>query len=257
MDSMQPHIRCGAEDGLRYAVLPGDPQRVDRAEKYLTNVKKIAWNREYKSIAGQYKGVPIMVMSTGMGGASTGIAVEELHKIGVDTMIRIGSCGALQEGIHLGELIIANGVVRDDGTSKTYVEEKYPAIPDTQLLVSIMETLQESDAAYHVGMIRSHDSFYTEQEDDINRYWSSKGILGADMETAALLTIGSLRGVRTASILNTVTEYHGDLQEEINQYANGAERMMAGEEREIITAFEACVKMEKKREYGGFANEKI
>ena len=106
---MQPHIRCKREDAAKYAVLPGDPQRVERAKKYLENVREIVFNREYRSITGYYKGTKILVMSTGMGGVSVGIAVEELKNIGVETMIRIGSCGALQKDIHLGELIIATG----------------------------------------------------------------------------------------------------------------------------------------------------
>lgn len=176
---MQPHIRCRKEDAAKYAILPGDPQRVERAEKYLEDVKEIVFNREYKSITGYYKGIRILVMSTGMGGVSVGIAVEELKNIGVETMIRIGSCGALQKGIRLGELIIANGAVRDEGTSKAYVESVYPAIPDTELLFDMIETAKECGIAYHVGKVRSHDTFYTEREEEISRYWSDKGILGA------------------------------------------------------------------------------
>lgn len=245
-NNLQPHIRCGREEAVKYAILPGDPKRVERAGQYLTDVRDIAFNREYKSIIGKYKGVSVLVMSTGMGGASVGIAVEELCNIGVETMIRIGSCGALQENIHLGELILVNGAVRDEGTSKTYIDEIYPAIPDTDILSSAMNVLQKSEFPFHVGIIRSHDSFYTNREEEICRYWSEKGVLGADMETAALFTIGKLRGVRTASILNTVTEYQGDLQEDVNQYIDEDGIMMEGEKREILTAFETCVDMEKK-----------
>ena len=124
---VQPHIRCRREDAAEYAILPGDPARVERVKKYLAQVKEIAFNREYKSITGYYKGIKVLVMSTGMGGASVGIAIEELKQIGVKTMIRIGSCGALQKEIHLGDLIIANGAVRDEGTSKSYVRRQSPA----------------------------------------------------------------------------------------------------------------------------------
>lgn len=244
MENMQPHIRCGRKDAAKYAVLPGDPKRVERAKEYLSDVKEISFNREYKSIAGTYKGTQILVISTGMGGTSTGIAVEELKNIGVETMIRIGSCGTLQENIHLGDLIIVNGVVRDDGASRTYIKDMYPAIPDTELLIALIDVAKEMKVPYHIGKVRSHDSFYTEQENEIDEYWSSKGILGSDMETAALFTIGGLRGVRTASVLNTVAEYNGDLKEEINDYANGSEVLMTGEKNEILMAFEACVKME-------------
>lgn len=247
MNEVQPHIRCGAEAAVRYTVLPGDPERVKRAGRFLTDVTELAVNREYKSIVGSYEGVRIMVMSTGMGGASTGIAVEELRRIGVDVMIRIGSCGALQPDIRLGDLIIANGAVRDEGASKAYIEGIYPAVPDSELMFAVIEAAKDRQFSYHVGTIRSHDSFYTDREDEIDRYWSSKGILGADMETAALFTIGALRGVKTASILNTVVTYQGNLEAGVNQYADGTGLMMQGEEHEILTAFETCVRMERQR----------
>lgn len=243
---IQPHIRCGEEDGAKYAILPGDPGRVERAKQYLEDVREIVFNREYKSITGYYKGTKILVMSTGMGGVSVGIAVEELKKIGVEIMIRIGSCGALQKYIHLGELIIANGAVRDEGTSKAYIESIYPAVPDTELLCGVMEAARACGVRYHVGKVRSHDTFYTERENEISRYWSEKGILGADMETAALFVIGDLRGVKTASILNTVNEYDMDVAENINRYVNGEEMTAQGEKNEILTAFETCVSMEQK-----------
>lgn len=244
MTDIQPHIQCRAEDAAKYAILPGDPQRVERVKRFLTDAREIAFNREYKSVVGYYKGVRIIVVSTGIGGASTGIAVEELRNIGVKSMIRIGSCGSLQENVRLGDLIIVNGAVRDEGTTKAYVESIYPAIPDTELMCAAIEAAKSKGIVYHVGRARSHDSFYTEKEEQIDNYWTGKGILGADMETAALFTIGGLRGIRTASVLNTVVEYKGDLKEEINQYVDGAARMAKGEENEILVALEACVRLE-------------
>ena len=243
-DLLQPHIRCGIKDAAKYAILPGDPKRVDKIKEFLTNVHEIAFNREHKSISGYYKGIKVMAVSTGMGGASTGIAVEELHRIGVEAMIRIGSCGALDSKIQLGDLILVNGAVRDDGASKAYIEEIYPAIPDFQLLVNTASVAKENGYRFHIGKARSHDSFYTDREEEIDAYWSSKGILGADMETAALFTIGGLRGVKTASILNTVVTYKADLSSEINNYVDGENAMIEGEKNEIIIALEAIVKMD-------------
>ena len=90
---LQPHIRCGIKDSAKYALLPGDPKRIDRIKEFLTDTKEISYNREHRSISGYYKGIKIIAVSTGMGGASTGIVVEELYNIGVEVMIRIGSCG--------------------------------------------------------------------------------------------------------------------------------------------------------------------
>ena len=117
----QAHICLDETLGIRYAILPGDPARLDRIAKELTDVQELAYNREFRSLRGRYKGVDVLALSTGIGGSSAGIAVEELHNIGITAAIRIGSCGALQKGIGLGELILVSGAVRDDGASKAYL----------------------------------------------------------------------------------------------------------------------------------------
>ena len=126
MEEFMPHIRLSKEQAAPHVLLPGDPQRLDRIAECLEDVKELAYNREYRSLRGVYKGVPVMAVSTGIGGASAAIAVEELVRIGVRNMIRIGSCGALQKGIRLGDLILVNGAVRDDGASVTYVDSIIP-----------------------------------------------------------------------------------------------------------------------------------
>lgn len=251
MSNLQPHIRCTEEDAAFYAILPGDPQRVDRIKEYLTDARDIAFNREHKSVVGYYKGVKIMAVSTGMGGPSTAIAVEELAHIGVKAMIRIGSCGALREGIRLGDLVIVNGAVRDDGASKSYVDSIFPAIPDTELLFGVIEAAKGQGFPYHVGIGRSHDALYAEAKGDLNELWGSRGVLGSDMETATLFVVGGLRGVKTASILNNVVEVKGNLKDEINSYVDGASAVAEGEKREIITALEALAALERKRTNGG------
>ncbi|HEY8805487.1 MAG TPA: nucleoside phosphorylase [Clostridium sp.] len=246
MTNVQPHIRCSNKDAAAYAIMPGDPERVDRVKSFLENSVDIAFNREFKSCTGFYKGVKVMVISTGIGGASTGIAVEELKNIGVHTLIRIGSCGALQPSIKLGDLIIANGAVRDEGTSKAYVAESYPAVPDTGVLISLIESAKELDFNYYCGKIRSHDSFYTDKEQETDEYWSGKGILGSDMESAALFVIGGLRNLKTASVLNVVVESNGNLAS-INSYVDGESLTALGEKKEILTVLEAIVKLEKNK----------
>jgi uridine phosphorylase len=241
---LQPHIRCTAKDAAKYAILPGDPGRVDRVRSYLEDVKDIAYNREFKSILGYYKGVKLMVVSTGIGGSSAGIAVEELNNIGVETLIRIGSCGALQEGMRLGELVIANGAVRNEGTSDTYIEKGYPAVPDTKVLMKLIESAEKLNYKYYCGPIRSHDSFYTDDEENIDRFWSQKGILASDMESAPLFVIGRLRGLKTASVLNIVVEKSGNLESDINSYVSLENASSKGEEREILTALETIYRLD-------------
>jgi uridine phosphorylase len=156
-------------------------------------------------------------------------------------MIRIGSCGANQPDIRLGDLVIAIGAVRNDGASDAYMERAYPAVPDTELLFSVIEAAKKEGYSHHIGLVRSHDSFYTDEEQQIDNYWSSKGILASDMETAPLFVIGRLRGIKTASILNVVVEQEGNLEGGINDYLEGEQNSKRGEEREILTALEAIV----------------
>lgn len=247
MDKLQPHIQLGNDLGIRYALLPGDPARLDRIAPLLEQVEELEYNREYRSLRGIYKGVPVLAVSTGIGGASAGIAVEELRQIGVEAMIRIGSCGSLQPQVKLGDLIIVSGAVRDDGASKTYIEEIFPAVPDAELMIHCIEAAKENGLPYHVGIARSHDSFYTDNEEAIDGYWSKRGVLGCDMETAALFTIGHLRGVKTASLLNNVVAYEEDTSESIASYVDGESLSMQGEKNEILTALEAFVKLEQNR----------
>ena len=241
------HVDTAApERAPGYVLLPGDPNRVEKmAAQWDEGAKLYTLSRRSAAAVGTYKGVDLGAWSTGIGGPSTGIAVEELARMGVKAAIRIGSCGALQKNIHLGDLILVQGAVRDEGTSKTYLDPIYPAVPDYELLAACVEAAREKKFSAHVGLARSHDSFYTDREDEIDAYWSGQGILGADMETAALFVIGRLRGMKTASILNTVVEYEENLEENINSYSDSASLTMQGEEHEILTALEACCKMEQ------------
>lgn len=242
MGALEAHIRLSEEMGFRCALLAGDPARLDRVAEQLEEVRELAYNREYRSLCGRYRGVTVLAMSTGIGGASMAIAVEELRHIGVEAAIRIGSAGSYQPHIGLGELILASGAVRDDGASRAYVPGEFPAVADPALLQCCIEAARECGVTAHTGLIRSHDSFYTDREDEICAYWSGFGILGADMETAALYTVGALRGLKAATILNNVVLYQADAGEGIGQYASGDSLTAAGEKAEILTALEALVK---------------
>ena len=235
----QPHIQLDESLNVRYAILPGDPKRAERIASHMSEVEDLGMNREYRSLVGAYRGARILAMSTGMGGVSTGIAVEELHNIGVEAAIRIGSCGALQTGIRLGDLILGCGAIRDDGASKAYVHTEYPAVADYTLLGACQQAAQRLGFRHHVGIIHSHESFYHEENDAESAYWSHKGALGADMESAALFTIGRLRGMKTASILNNVVVYGEDTADAIGGYVDGESLTADGEMHEILTALEA------------------
>ena len=227
----QPHIQLDESLNVRYAILPGDPRRAERIASHMSEVEDLGMNREYRSLVGAYRGARILAMSTGMGGVSTGIAVEELHNIGVTHAIRIGSCGALQTDIAPGELLIAAG-------------EGYPAVPDTELLLALTESIRAQGFAHRLGIIRSHESFYIDDIEEINEYWSKKGVLGSDMETAALLTVGRLRGMKCASVLNNVVRWKECISHGVGSYAAGADAAAAGEEHSILAALETFARLE-------------
>ncbi len=243
MGNLQPHIRLDSTVNAKYALLPGDPARLDRIAPFLSDVSELAYNREFRSLVGVYKGLRVLAVSTGIGGASAGIAVEELRNIGVEAMIRIGSCGSLQPEVRVGDLVIVNGAVRDEGTSKTYIDAAFPAVPDPFLMIACIDAARQHGIRFHVGVARSHDSFYTDKETEIDAFWSKHKVLGADMETAALFTIGMLRGVRTASILNNVVAFEQDTADSIAQYVDGESLAMQGEKNEILTALEAFTRL--------------
>jgi len=239
MSLKQPHICLDDTLGIRYAILPGDPARLDRIALQMSDVKELAYNREFRSMAGTYQGTRIIAISTGIGGASCAIAVEELHNIGVRGLIRIGSCGALTPAVKVGDLILASGAVREDGASRTYVDERYPAVPDIPLLNACIHASETKSVPYHIGIVRSHDSFYIDNEDEITAYWAKRGVIGSDMETAALFTVARLRGMMAASILNNVVACGDDTSDSIGNYVDGRNAAMQGETNEIAIALQA------------------
>jgi len=244
----QPHILCSENDVNPYVLLPGDPMRVQRVAGFLDQCEEIAFNREYRSVKGFYKGVPVTVVSTGIGGPSMVIALEELISCGGEYFIRIGSAGASQSDIAIGDLIIATGTVREDGASAMYVEKNYPAVADFSLLTALVESCRNLQYKFHLGITRSHDSFYIDDEAERMEKARKNKLLGSDMETASLYTLASLRGVKAASILNNVVLYEGELKDGISTYVDESEDSASeGEKREITAALEAFVRIEKEK----------
>lgn len=235
----QPHILCGPEDVAELVLLPGDPNRVLRVAEYLDEWHEVAFNREFRTVTGSYKGMAVTITSTGIGGASAVIALEELIACGAKKFIRIGSAGAAQSNIGIGELIIATGAVREDGASAMYVRKQFPATANFKLANTMVSVAEKHQFKYHTGLVRSHDGFYMDEEMELMSYWSKKNILGSDMETAALFVVGAIRGVEVASILNNVVLYEGDLKDSINDYVDEKTLAETGEKREIIVALES------------------
>lgn len=242
----QPHINCDTKDISKYVIIAGDPKRIDKIKDLLDCGEEIAYNREFKTIRGKYKGLEISCTSTGIGGPSAAIAIEELVECGAEYIIRVGSCGAIQENIDLGDLVVATGAVREDGASKMYVDSNYPAVSDFYINREIVKVLEEENYKFHVGAVRSHDSFYVDYEDEIMDYYNEKNILASDMETSILFTLGTIKNIKVGSILNNVVLYKNDVKQGIVDFVENENKTMAGEDMEIKAALETFYRISKK-----------
>lgn len=197
--------------GARAALLPGDPGRVEKIARFLENPEKLAQNREFVTFAGNLGPHRVLVTSTGIGGPSAAIAMEELAALGVDTFIRIGTCGGMQKNVEAGTLILPTGAVRMDGTSKEYVPVEFPAVPDFAVLSALAEAAREAGGPYRTGVVQSKDSFYGQHEPERMpasaeltakwNAWVKAGVLASEMECAALFTVASSLGVRAGAVL--------------------------------------------------------
>ena len=157
LSEKQYHIGMSENDVGRYVLLPGDPARTDKIAQYFDNPQLVAFNREYKTWTGTLNGVKVSVMSTGMGGPSTAIGLEELYKIGADTFIRVGTCGGIDLDVKAGDLVIASGAIRKEGTSREYTPIEFPAVADFHLTSILVKSAQKLDYPYHVGIVECKD----------------------------------------------------------------------------------------------------
>ncbi len=218
----QYHIECGPGDVAPSVLIPGDPARVGKIASLWDTAKEIANHREYHTMTGKYQRVPISCTSSGIGGPSLAIAVDELCRIGAHTFIRVGSTGGIQKGQNIGDLVISTGAVRLEGTSKDFVIPEYPAIAHYEVVMALIEASEELKVRYHVGITASTDTFYTGQgrpayenyfpsfKEHIFRDMQAAGVLNFEMEAATLLTMASLFGKRAGAvcviIANRVTD---------------------------------------------------
>ena len=170
----QYHIQVGKEDIGRYVILPGDPKRCAKIAKYIDDAKLVADNREYVTYTGYLDGVKVSVTSTGIGGPSASIALEELVQAGADTFIRIGTCGGMQLNVKSGDVVIASGAVRMEGTSKEYAPIEFPAVADIEVVNALMKAADELNVDSHVGVVQCKDSFYGQHSPErMQKAWLS------------------------------------------------------------------------------------
>ena len=202
-DVRQFHIDLAPGEVSTIALLPGDPFRVPMIAEHLTGVREVAHKREHRTMVGTYRGREITATSTGMGCPSTAIAAEELARVGVTAMIRVGSTAALQAGIQPGDLIVSQGSFRNDGTSDAYVPKGYPAVPDLEIALSLEREANAladgNDFAVHAGLNVTDDAFYAESP-EWTRRMSGLGLLNVEMESSALFVVARQRGFRAGMI---------------------------------------------------------
>lgn len=205
------HIHTRPGDVGKYVILPGDPGRCAKIAEYLDRPEKIASNREFETWTGYLDGVKVSVTSTGIGGPSAAIAVEELVHCGADTFIRVGTCGGMQLDVVGGDLIIADGAVRMEGTSREYAPVEFPAVPDFKVTEALVRSAEKCGCRYHVGVVQSKDSFYGQHEPEkkpvgyelLNKWdaWVRCGVLGSEMECAAIFVVSASLHVHAGAVL--------------------------------------------------------
>ncbi|MBQ2971901.1 MAG: uridine phosphorylase [Ruminococcus sp.] len=211
---LQYHINLSKENGAKYAILPGDPGRVEKIASFLDNPKQLTYNREYNTYEGYLDGEKVLVVSTGIGGPSTAICVEELAKIGVNTFIRVGTCGGMQMNVDPGDIVIASGAIRMEGTSREYLPIEFPAVADFDVTTALKRAAQKLSFKHHIGVVQAKDSFYSQHSpetmgvsDELNSKWKAwikGGCLASEMESAALYIVSAVRGLRSGSVFHCV-----------------------------------------------------
>ena len=208
------HIHCVPGDVGRYCILPGDPGRVEAIAAYFDDAKQIAYNREFNVWTGYLLGEKVTACSTGIGGPSTSIAVEELHMCGADTFLRTGTCGGIDINVKSGDVVVATGAIRYDHTSLEYAPIEFPAVPDLEVTNCLVKAARDLGLPLHTGVVQNKDSFYGQHSPSrmpvsyelLNKWeaWKRLGVKASEMESAALFTVAAALGVRCGSCFHVI-----------------------------------------------------
>ena len=229
----QPHLLVEAGDIHDLAIIPGDPDRVDRIAAMCEDVEGVADNREYRVVNATYEGRPLTICSTGIGCPSAAIAIEELHAVGVETVIRCGTTGALQADIEIGDMVVATGAAKEEGTTKRYESSVYPATPTYDVLSALVESAEANDEDVHVGPIVSDDAYYAESDAAVAD-WEAAGLLAVEMEAAAVFTLARRKGMAAGAICTV----DGNLVEGTQKGADGETELPAKAKNNVERAIE-------------------
>ena len=210
----QYHIQVAEGEVGRYVILPGDPKRCEKIAAHFENPRLIADSREYVTYTGYLDGEKVSVTSTGIGGPSAAIAMEELSRVGADTFIRVGTSGGMALEVKSGDVVIASGAIRMEGTSREYEPIEFPAVADVEVTQALIQAARKLGQEYHVGVVQCKDSFYGQHSPEtkpvgyelLNKWdaWVKCGCLASEMESAALFVVGSWLRLRVGTVLLTM-----------------------------------------------------
>lgn len=213
-NGVQYHLGIRRGDVGNYVILPGDPKRCEKIAAHLEAPVLIADNREFVTFTGYLEGEKVSVTSTGIGGPSAAIAIEELAQCGADTFLRVGTCGGICPDVKSGDLVIATGAVRMEGTSREYAPIEFPAVADHRIVCALEQSARDMGVSYHIGVVQCKDSFYGQHEPERMpagyelqakwEAWKRLGCLASEMESAALFVAASALSVRAGSVFLTV-----------------------------------------------------
>ena len=213
-NGIQYHIGLKEGGAGEYVILPGDPKRCKKSAEYLDDAKLVADSREFVTYTGLLDGERVSVTSTGIGGASAAIALEELVNVGAKTFIRVGTCGGMQLDIKGGDIVIATGAIRMEGTSREYAPIEFPAVANLEVVNALTQAAQKLGYTYHTGIVQCKDSFYGQHSPEtkpvnyelLNKWeaWKKLGCLASEMESAALFIVASYLKVKVGSVFLTV-----------------------------------------------------
>ena len=257
---MQPlakqfHIHCVAGDVGRYVILPGDPGRCAAIAALFDEAHHVAQNREFNIYTGTLLGERVSVCSTGIGGPSAVIAMEELHQIGADTFLRTGTCGGIDLDVRSGDIVVATGAIRYEHTSQEYAPLEYPAVPDLDLTLALRDAALDMGKTVHTGVVHCKDSFYGQHSPEKSpmaaelqekwRIWKRLGVKASEMESAALFVAADALGCRCGSCFHVIWNQERELaglDQDMSEDTSAAVRVAVDALRRIITQDRARAK---------------
>ena len=243
------HIQVAPGEVGRYVILPGDPKRSAKIARYFDSPVLVADNREYVTYTGTLDGEKVSVTSTGIGGPSAAIAMEELVRCGADTFLRVGTCGGMQPPVKSGDIVVATGAVRMEGTSREYAPIEYPAVTDLTVANALVAAAKRKGFPFHAGVVQSKDSFYGQHEPEVKpvsyellskwEAWKRMGCLASEMESAALFIAAGCLHVRCGACFLVVANQERErlgLENPVVHDTDGAIQVAIEAIREMIRA---------------------